>query len=156
MKTPDFSDTALHRKWGVELYNYCWTLLEKTGRTQLENDELERAAFASLFHWSKAGDASHLSVGEWMVAHVMTVLERPDSALAHGHRCLEITEGGEFGGWRLAFAHEALARAYALAGELGEARHHYDAARSLADQLEDEDKKVFDDQFAQGPWFGLA
>ncbi|HCA38840.1 MAG: hypothetical protein QF781_00635 [Phycisphaerales bacterium] len=46
-----------HRACAVALFNYTWTLLEKTGRAPEESDEMVRAAYASRWHWGVAGEA---------------------------------------------------------------------------------------------------
>ena len=50
-------DTDLHKKLGIELFNYTWELLEKPQRTREEDDTMMHAAHASRFHWGKAGTA---------------------------------------------------------------------------------------------------
>ena len=46
------------------------------------------AAHAARYHWSKVGTKANLARGEWQVSRVYTVLERPEPALYHAHRCL--------------------------------------------------------------------
>jgi hypothetical protein len=59
---------------------------------------------------------------------------RPEPALHHARRCLDWCEAHPeaLEDWDLAYAHEALARAFALAGEPEEARRHAALARELA------------------------
>ena len=62
------------------------------------------------------------------------VLGHVEPALHHARRCLEICEASPeaMEDWDLPYAHEALARAHALAGEADEAGRHASAARELA------------------------
>ena len=65
-------DTAVHKKLGIELFNYTWELLDKPQRTREEDDTMIHAAHASRFHWEKAGGtAVNLARGEWQVSGCM-------------------------------------------------------------------------------------
>jgi hypothetical protein len=61
-----------------------------------------------------------------------TVLDRAEPALRHAQRCLEICESAPeaLEDWDLPFAYEALARAYAVAGDVGAARRFVELARA--------------------------
>ena len=50
------------------------------------------AAHASQYHWREAGDQPETR-GEWLVSHVYAVLGRPEPALHHARRCLELADG---------------------------------------------------------------
>jgi hypothetical protein len=85
------------------------------------------------------------------------VLGRPEPALHHARRCLELAaaEPG-VADFDHAYAFEAMARAEAAAGELDEARRwHARAAEAGAAIADDEDHKIFTDDLAGGPWHGL-
>jgi len=85
------------------------------------------------------------------------VLGRPEPALHHARRCLELAaaEPG-VADFDHAYAFEAMARAEAAAGELDEARRwHARAAEAGAAIADDEDRKIFTDDLAGGPWHGL-
>jgi hypothetical protein len=72
-----------------------------------------------------------------------TVLGRAEPALQHAQRCLEICEAdpGALEDWDLPFAYEALARAYAVAGDTTEMTRCIKQARSLgAAIVDDEDR----------------
>jgi len=107
-----------HRKFAVDLFNYVWDLLDTPRRTREQDDTMLHAAHASRYHWEKAGTALNLARGEWQVSRVYSVLNRPEPALYHAQRSLEICQENQFGDFDLAFAYEALARARAVAGDL--------------------------------------
>jgi len=104
-------DAAAHRRLGVELFNYAWTLVEEPDRTPAEIDEMIHAAHASCFHWSKVGTNANLGRGEWQIARGYSVLGRPEPARWHAGRCLAYVEAaiaaGEAEDWDLAAAREA-------------------------------------------------
>lgn len=139
-----------HRQLGVDLFNHVWTLLELPERTREQEDELLHAAHASRHHWAEAdAGPEHLARGEWQLSRVYVVLGRPEPALHHARRCLELCEENGIGDWDLAYAHEALARTQALAGDAGEAARHKALAREAGDAIADpEDREHFEKDFA--------
>jgi hypothetical protein len=108
-------DAVLHKKLGIDLFNYTWELLDKAQRTREEDDTMIHAAHASRFHWGKAGTAVNLARGEWQISRVYAVLGRAEPSRFHGQRCLELCQENGIGDFDLAFAYEALARAASVA-----------------------------------------
>lgn len=106
-----------HRKFAVTLFNQVWDLLDKTERSPEEDDVMLHAAHASRFHWGEIGTPLEFARGEWQISRVYAVLLRPEAALHHARRCLELCTAHGIGDFDLAFAYEALARGYAVAGE---------------------------------------
>ena len=139
-----------HRRLGVDLFNHTWTFIEKPERTHDEDDAMIHAASASRYHWSQASqEPKHQARGEWLLARVYSVAGRPEPALYHARRCLAWCERGGVEDWDLAFAHEALARAYRLAGSAEEAERHKRLARQAGDAIADpEDREHFDEDYA--------
>ncbi|HZG36568.1 MAG TPA: hypothetical protein VEY87_12060 [Gaiellaceae bacterium] len=131
-------DAADERRLAVALFNHVWTLLELPERTREQDDELVHAAHASRHHWAAVGTARNLARGEWQVSRVYAVLGRAEPALYHGRRCLELLEAsGDGEDWDVPFAHEALARAYFLAGDGAAAQQHLGLARELGAAIAD-------------------
>jgi hypothetical protein len=113
-------DKATRRALAVGLFNRTWTLLEKVDRTPAETDEMIHAAHASRYHWGEVGEVVNLARGEWQCSRVYAVLGRGEPALWHARRCVEINEANpDREDWDLASAYEAMARALAVAGDLG-------------------------------------
>ena len=137
-------DRETHRRLGVDLFNKTWTLMDKESRTPGEDDEMIHCAHASAYHWMQVGTAANRARSEWQCSRMYTVLGRADPALAHAQRCLEICESepGALEDWDLPFAYEALARAYAVAGDAGETSRCLDEARSLAAAIADDDDRA--------------
>jgi hypothetical protein len=121
------------RQLAVDLFNRAWTLIDSDERTAEQDDELIHAAHASRHHWAAVGTPANLARGEWQLSRVYTVLGRAEPALHHARRCLAYCESNPdaLQDWDLPYAHEALARSHALAGEADEARRHAAAAREL-------------------------
>ena len=129
------------RQLAVELFNRVWVLLEKPERTRTEDDEMVHAAHASRHHWGEVGTAVNLVRGEWQCSRVYSVLRRPEAALHHARRCLELCEQNEVEEFDLPYAYEALARAHALAGDHGEAERYKRLAADAGEQIADDDDR---------------
>lgn len=152
----DDLDAAAHRHLGVTLFNHVWSLLETTDRTASQVDEMIHAAHASRFHWSRAGTIVNLARGEWQCSRVYAVLGRAEPAVWHARRCVEYaeaaTKAGEAGDWDLPSAHEAMARACAVAGDRSEARRWHDLALDGLTRVTDaEDRRIIEQDLATLP-----
>jgi len=139
-----------HRRLGVDLFNHTWTFLERDDRTPDDDDAMLNAAHASRWHWSQASqEAKHQARGEWQLARVYAVLGRGEPAVYHARRCIDWCGRGGVEDWDVAFAHEALARAYRVAGDLEDAERHKRLAREAGDAIADpDDREHFDADWA--------
>ncbi len=63
-----------HLEFAKQANGEVWRLLEKDGRSPDDDRAMVIAAFASLYHWSIVGKPVHRQRGEWLIAHVFTVL----------------------------------------------------------------------------------
>jgi tetratricopeptide (TPR) repeat protein len=135
-----------------------WKLLEKTDRTPAEDEEMECAAFASLYHWLQSGTQVHHQRGEWLIAHVYTILGEAESALKFANRCLELTEAykNQMEDFDIAYAYEGMARANALSGNIEAAEKFLGLAESAGEEISDaESKKIFMGDLNSGAWHGI-
>ena len=100
-------------------------------------------AHASRYHWGQVGAPVNLSRGEWQCSRVYAVLGRPEPALYHARRGLEICRAYGIGDWDLAYAYESLARAHAVAGDKDQARTWTEQALAAAEDIaQDEDREL--------------
>jgi tetratricopeptide (TPR) repeat protein len=128
-----------------QLYNETWRLMELESRTAQDDDRMLHAAHASRYHWAEVSSAApaNLARGEWQISRVYTVLARAEPALHHARRTLEICQDNGIGDFDLAFAYEALARAYAITGDAEQAREQTDRALAAAESIsDDEDRQL--------------
>jgi DNA-binding transcriptional MerR regulator len=138
MPQPPFTlDPDDQRRLAATLFNHTWTLLERTDRGPREDDEMLHAAHASRHHWGVVGQPVHWARGEWQCSRVYAVLRRAEPALHHGRRCLALVEEHELGLFDLGCAHEAIARAYRVAGADQDAARHLELAYAAAGKLTD-------------------
>jgi hypothetical protein len=130
------------RQLAVDLFNEVWRLMGRADRSAADDDRMLHAAHASRFLWGEIGRPENLARGEWQVSRVYTVLGRPEPALHHARRCLELCTEHGIGDWDLAYAHEALARAHSVAGDRDRARaSRRDAERAAKDIADAQDRE---------------
>jgi hypothetical protein len=141
-----------HRKTGARLFNGAWDLIDKTDRSDDDSVEMLLRAFASRWHWGQVGGSLQISSGDWQIAHVASLMGLDQLALLFAARCLGAVEADHGGGWRLASAHEGMARAYASAGDAeGRALHMRLADEALAAEPEEEERVIIAGQLATVP-----
>jgi hypothetical protein len=115
--TPRALDPATEKRLAAALFNRVWELLDKPDRSPAEADAMLHAAHASRYHWGEVGAPVNLVRGEWQVSRVYSALKRPEPARHHAERCLALCREHGIGGFDLAYAHEAVARAASLSGD---------------------------------------
>jgi tetratricopeptide (TPR) repeat protein len=148
------TETEFHKKMAVELFNKTWELLDKKERTAEEDDLLVHAGHASRYHWGVVGTPTHVGRGEQQLSHIYAVLGRAEPALYHARRCLDICTEHKIGDFDIAFAHEAMARSLALAGNSAEAEKHIAEAKKAAADIKDPgDKDYFLSQLKTVPGY---
>ena len=142
---PGTGTVSNERMLAAQLFNEAWRLMEQEDRSRGDDDRMIHTAHAARYHWGQVPDATaaHLARGEWQISRVYTVLGRPEPALHHARRVLDICRENGIGDWDLAFAYEALARASAVAGDDAQARSYTDQALAAAkDIAEDGDRDL--------------
>jgi len=132
-----------HEKFAVELFNLVWDLMDREERTPEEDDRMLHAAHASRYHWGEIGTPLEFERGEWQISRVYSVLKRPDGAMHHARRCLEICEANGIGDFDLAFAYEALARANSVAGDHSGVSRYMRLAEKAGEAIGEEDNKNY-------------
>lgn len=147
-----------HRYFAQLTNGRVWELLQKPGRSQVENDEMLHAAHACAFHWRFAGTAVHQQRGEWLISHVHVVLGHGIEALRHAQRCFELTESNRdlMHDFDIAYAFEGMARAQALLGDHKMAEEFLVLAGQAGNAIaNEEDRSIFMGDFDGGEWYGL-
>lgn len=153
-----YTEAEAHRLFATQFNGQTWDLLDKTERTEEEDELMVYSAYASCRHWLEAGSGVHQQRGEWMLSRVYAVLGLGEAALRHAARCQELTEqyATEVEDFDQAFAYESMARAHAVAGNRDEALRYMRLAQSAGEIIEaDESKEIFFGDFDAGDWHGL-
>jgi hypothetical protein len=139
-----YTEQEAHKKFAIDLFNFTWSLIDKKDRTKEEEDKMVHAAHASRFHWGEIGTPVHFERGEWQISRVYSVLNRPQQALYHAKRCLEICQQNNISDFDIAFAYEAMARANAVAGNKTECEKYIKLAKEAGEQIKEKgDRDVF-------------
>jgi hypothetical protein len=132
-----------HKKLAIETNNGIWPVLDKAKPTDEELEEALHMAHTSRYHWSKIGKPINIARAEYMISRVCSAMNRGEPAMFHAKRCLEITEELGVGDFDLAFAHEAMARAFAAANDSKNCKKHKDRAQKATNDVkEPEDRKI--------------
>lgn len=131
------------RRLASRLFNEVWDLLESHDRGSADDDRMIHMAHASRYHWGQVGVAANLVRGEWQCSRVYAVLGRAEPCLHHGQRALDLCLAEGIADFDLAFAYEALARGYAIAGDGDAARRMTEKALAAVDGIAgEEDRKL--------------
>jgi hypothetical protein len=139
--TPEFDVDAAHRFFSADCFNRAWDLIDKPEHTPEEAERMIHLAHASVWHWSQRPDCQpqNLAMGYWQLSRVYAVCRDAARAAAYGRRSLEASR--EQAPFLTAYAHEALARAAAIAGDRATMARHLDQARALLPQVTDPEEK---------------
>lgn len=138
-----FTEQEFHKKSAVDSFNLVWSLLDKESRTKEEDDQMVHAAHASRFHWGQIGTPMEFERGEWQISRVYSTLNKPESAIYHAQRCLEICKENHIEDFDIAFAYEATARANAVAGNSSECEKYAQLAKEAGENIEDKDNREY-------------
>ena len=145
-----------HKRFAVSYFNATWDLLDKTERTHEEDLKMIRLAQASRCHWGEVGIPLNFERGDWQISRVYAVLGRGEPALIYAKECLRVCEENGVGGFDIAFAYEAMARAYAALGDKDNFSLHYAKATEFGEKIEDAgDREYFFTDLQGGAWFGM-
>lgn len=151
MAQPSFDVAAAHKWFAIECNNEAWSLLEAASRTAAEGERLVHLAHAACHHWLQVGTVLNHARAQNLLANAYAAIGRGEPALHHARRTQELLkEANEVAAdWDWAFAHDALARAHAAAGDASAGAFRAEA-RAAGDRIADpEDKAAFDQWFVR-------
>jgi hypothetical protein len=136
-------DEKVHRELAVRLFNETWDLIEKEDRTRDEDSQMLEKAHASLYHWRQCGTPLNIARGAWQISRVHALLGQGDSSLFQAIQSLQICEENKYGDFDLAFAHEAMARAYAVLGNKELSREAIAKAEKASEAIQKEGDRTY-------------
>ncbi|MDH4214830.1 MAG: hypothetical protein OEV85_13010 [Candidatus Thorarchaeota archaeon] len=132
-----------HKKMAITTNNGIWPTLDKEKPSKEELEEALHMAHTSLYHWSKIGQPINIARAEYMVSRVYSAFSWAEPALHHARRCLKITEETGIGDFDLAFAYEAMTRAYLAAGVKKECKKYQLLTQKAINAMKgEEDRKI--------------
>jgi hypothetical protein len=124
------------RRLAADLFNEVWTVMERDNRSREADDRMLNAAHASRYLWGEVGKPLNRVCGEWQLSRVYSLLGRAEPAVHHAGRCLAECSEYAITGFDLAYAHEAMARARAVAGDREASDEHRRAAERHAESID--------------------
>jgi len=141
---PTKSERTFHRKTAVRCFNGTWDYLEKTKRTEQDDQKMLQLAHASRYHWAFVGTPRNKAVGDWQISRVYAALKQPHLSLLFAMSSLEICKKEKLPDI-LATAYESVARAYAVTKDSASARKYLRLARDQLNtlNLRPEDRKLY-------------
>jgi len=146
----------IHQELAVNLFNQSWDLLLKEGRDRKDEDILVNMVHASLYHWRQIGEPINILRGEWMIAHVYTLLGHKEEALYHAENVMTLKEELNPLDWDLAYCYEAMARVMALWGDHAAFKTCYEQALEAGKAIADSgSKQQFESDMQDANWFGM-
>ena len=132
-----------HQQVGIELYNLAWEYLEKTDRSDADNDHMLHAAHASCWHWLQCGTELNHARGLWQIARIYAELRWGEMALHFAKACLRICEENGYGDFDFAYALEQVARAYGVLGDKAECEEYILRAKEAAKGISHESDREY-------------
>lgn len=156
---PPFDVTEAHRYFAKAIHGETWKLHDRADRTAEDDSRMLDAAYASSYHWRQVGTPVNRQRAEWLIARVCCVLGYVEAALRHAKLALDLTEKHRdlMEDFDFAFAYEGWARACALAGRRDEAARYKRLALEAGKAIKDEeDHRIFEDDFRSGNWHGVT
>jgi hypothetical protein len=109
-----------HKQIASLCFNRVWDLLDLPERTKVEEEQMIHLAHASFWHWTRVEDhtPTNLSIGYWQLSRVYAVVKNGEQAKDYANRCVEVSLTASLPPFYIGYAYEALARSYAVLGEL--------------------------------------
>jgi hypothetical protein len=140
---PGFDLEKAHRFFSAECFNRAWDLIDKPSRAPDEDQTMLQLGLVSLWHWTQRSDRKpiNLSVGNWQVSRIYTLLGQADPARQYGQTSLHLSqEAGDFPFYR-GYAFEALARAESISRDSAKMEEYLQKALELSEKIPDPDDK---------------
>ncbi len=134
-------DAAAHRHLAVDLFNETWRHLSTATRTELDDLDMLGTALTSRYHWRQVGGPLQFAVSDWQVSRALAALGEPALARRFGQASLAWCRDHDLPAFYLGYAHEALARAAALANDPQERDRHLKAAHAQAELVTDPEER---------------
>ncbi|KAB3530503.1 hypothetical protein [Alkaliphilus serpentinus] len=143
MEEKNLSLNEWHKKQAVESFNATWDLIDKKDRRTEENIKMVHTAHASRYHWEVIGTPLELARGEWQISRVYSLLNMAESALFHAQHSLKLCIDNNIGDFDLAFAYEAITRAYFIGSNLDLMKKNYELALGASKEISKPENKEY-------------
>lgn len=138
------AERRFHRKTAAQSFNKTWDYLDMKRRKPKDDEMMLHLAHVSRYHWGLVGTPRNQAVGDWQTSRVYAALGHPKLSLQFAKSSLEIAKKNKHPDV-CSNAHEAMARAYAVAGNQKLAKDHLNKARKMLESLsiDKEDRLIY-------------
>jgi tetratricopeptide (TPR) repeat protein len=132
-ETPTFALDEAHRHFAKSINRRVWELLQKSVRSQADNDEMLNGPRLHVSLEMRRNGGPSIA---WRISRVHAVLGHVQEALRHAQRCFELTEANRdsMQNFDVAYAYEGLARTYELSGDVEKARKYFYLAQHAGEE----------------------
>jgi hypothetical protein len=132
-----------HEALAKATFNATWDLIDDPDRDAEGTDRMIESAHASAYHWRQVGLPVNAARAQWLLARVYAIAGHGALARHHGANSVAICEANAIGDFDIVFAHEAVARGAAVAGDQDAARRALAVALELLGAVDDpEDRAI--------------
>lgn len=147
MSEERLTEKEFHTKMAKQLFNKTWDLMLKEDRQPQETTEMMHTAHASAYHWLQVGEPVNHARSQWLLSRVYFKANMGEMALYHAKECEQMSRLHSLSAFDIAFAHEAMARAYALQGDvMNTDAHKAKALEAGAGIAKDPDRKYLEEE----------
>ena len=153
-----YTEKEAERFFAVKFHGMTWDMLDKTDRSNDDNEKMIDYAHSSLAHWRKAGKEINLQRGYWLLSRVYAILKMAQPALVYAERCLQVTKDfpEQLEDFDFAFAYESMARSQAASGNKEAFLKNFQLAEEAGNKIKKKgDRDYFFQDFKAGEWFGM-
>ena len=135
-----------HRITAAFCNNEAWSLLETPDLDATQTVRLVTLAATARHHWHEVGTASNIAHADLLFGWALARAGAGDAAMDAARASLtHFNEEGSV--WERAFAEAAMAAACRASGDEEGFAHHYAQARTLGDELDEDDAVYFQAAF---------
>lgn len=146
MAKPDAEEISrLGRYFAISTNNEFWQLSEKE-LTSGEKKEVLTSAYTSLYHWQQVGTEDNKYLAFMAVARALTINHIADLAVDYAQQAFDFFRQSDEK-WITAFTHAILSHALLIHGDSDKAALLYQQAKNIGNELQPEDKEIFDATF---------
>lgn len=132
-----------NHKEAIDNFNETWSLIDKEHRTHVEMIDMLHKAHASRYHWGKIGTPLEFLRGEWQISRVYAISGMAESAILHGKESLRLCKENSIGDFDLAFAYEAIARAYNIIKDTENVEYYLSKAHEAANKIQNPEDREY-------------
>ena len=138
------AERKFHRKTAAQSFNKTWDYLDMKRRNTKDDEMMLHLAHTSRYHWGLVGTPRNQAVGDWQTSRVYAALGEPTLSLQFAKSSLEIAKKNKLSD-TYSNAHEAMARAYAVASNKKLAESHLSKAKKTLKSLiiDDDDRRIY-------------